>query len=335
MSAGDLGPKPLASVSLDLDNQWAYMKTHGDAGWETFPSYLDGFVPHALAALDTLDLKITFFVVGQDAALDRNRDSLRAIRDRGHDIGNHSFRHEQWIETFSSDRIEREVSDTADAIERVTGHRPTGYRGPGFSWNEELFEVLERSGYVYDASTLPTYIGPLARLYYFKTSSIDRDEMEQRKNLFGGFGEGRRPVKPYLWKLRSGRTLLEIPVTTIPVVKTPFHLSYLLYLSRYSTLLMSAYLHAALTLCRWTGTQPSFLLHPLDLIGGDQLPELGFFPGMDISSSRKVEVFHRVLRRLAQRFKLVDMGRHATQLLAADLPVREVRAEAAPAGAGR
>jgi hypothetical protein len=26
--------KPLASLSLDLDNLWSYMKTHGDPGWE-------------------------------------------------------------------------------------------------------------------------------------------------------------------------------------------------------------------------------------------------------------------------------------------------------------
>ncbi len=28
--------KKIASLSLDLDNKWSYMKTHGDAGWETF-----------------------------------------------------------------------------------------------------------------------------------------------------------------------------------------------------------------------------------------------------------------------------------------------------------
>ena len=26
--------KPIASLSLDLDNKWSYMKTHGDAGWD-------------------------------------------------------------------------------------------------------------------------------------------------------------------------------------------------------------------------------------------------------------------------------------------------------------
>jgi peptidoglycan/xylan/chitin deacetylase (PgdA/CDA1 family) len=327
--------KPLASVSLDLDNQWSYMKTHGDAGWETFPSYLDEFVPYVLDALERLGLRITFFLVGQDAALDRNRESLRAVADAGHDVGNHSFHHEQWIETFSAQRIEREVVEAADAIERATGKRPTGYRGPGFSWNEELLEVLARSGYLYDASTLPTYIGPLARLYYFRTASIAREEMDKRKNLFGGFGDGRRPVRPYLWKLRSGRALLEIPVTTIPIVKTPFHLSYLLYLSRFSTLLMDAYLGLAILACRATRTQPSFLLHPLDLIGGDRVRELAFFPGMDVGSERKLEVFRRVLRRLSRRFDLVDMAGHARDALARELPVRDVRADPVAGGAAR
>ena len=60
--------KPLASLSLDLDNQWSYMKTHGDEGWDSFPSYLDLLVPRVLETLDKHALQITFFIVGQDAA---------------------------------------------------------------------------------------------------------------------------------------------------------------------------------------------------------------------------------------------------------------------------
>jgi hypothetical protein len=30
--------KKMASVSLDLDNQWTYMKIHGDEGWDEYPS---------------------------------------------------------------------------------------------------------------------------------------------------------------------------------------------------------------------------------------------------------------------------------------------------------
>ena len=35
---------PPASISLDLDNLWSYMKIHGDAGWDDYPSYLDTLV---------------------------------------------------------------------------------------------------------------------------------------------------------------------------------------------------------------------------------------------------------------------------------------------------
>ena len=42
----------IASLSLDLDNKWSYMKTHGDAGWDSYPSYIDTFVPRVLEFLD-------------------------------------------------------------------------------------------------------------------------------------------------------------------------------------------------------------------------------------------------------------------------------------------
>ena len=63
-----------ASLSLDLDNQWTYMRTHGDAGWESYPSYLDLVVPRVLRALAERDLKITFFIVGRDAAIEGGYD---------------------------------------------------------------------------------------------------------------------------------------------------------------------------------------------------------------------------------------------------------------------
>ena len=320
-----MSARPFASVSLDLDNQWSYMKTHGDAGWETFPSYLDVFVPHVLGALERHRLKITVFVVGQDAALDRNREALGLLGAAGHEIGNHSFRHEQWMLDLPRAELRRELEDAAAAIERATGQSPRGYRGPGFCWSAPLLEELADMGYDYDASTLPTYLGPLARAYYFRQVKLSAAEMAKRKDLFGGFGEGRRPVKPYRWRLASGRTLLEMPVTTMPILKTPFHLSYLLYLSRYSMALMRLYLWKALTLCRLTGTEPSFLLHPLDLLGPEQAPALKFFPGMDVSGERKLEVFDAVLRELAERYTLVPMGEHARQHLRRGVPERPAR----------
>ena len=43
----------LASLSLDLDNQWSYMRTHGDAGWESRPTYLPLVLPLALDLIES------------------------------------------------------------------------------------------------------------------------------------------------------------------------------------------------------------------------------------------------------------------------------------------
>lgn len=306
--------RPVASVSLDTDNLWSYMKVHGDAGWEAHPSYLARLVPRALAVLEELDLRITFFIVGRDAALAPDRAVLRDLAGAGHEIGNHSYGHEPWLHRYSRPDIEAEIGRAHDAIVAATGVAPSGFRGPGFSWSPDLLEVLAQFGYRFDASTLPTFIGPLARAYYFRTARLSADAREERAMLFGRFSDGFRPVRPYEWSLPSGRRLLEIPVTTMPGLRIPFHLTYLLYLARISEPLMRIYLHTALGACKLAGIGPSFLLHPLDLLSGDEVPELRFFPGMDLPSARKRALFTRVLTMLREHFTLVPMGAHAAAI---------------------
>lgn len=300
--------KILASVSLDLDDQWSYMKVHGDDGWETFPSYLDIVIPIFLDVFDRLDIKITFFVVGQDAAIERNHKVLRSIIERGHEIGNHSFHHESWLKTYSKEKITEEIKIAEEAIQKATGVTTNMFRGPGFSWSNDLLEVLQQRNYLFDASILPTYISPLMRKYYFAKSKLTKEQKESRKELFGSYKEGFYPLKPYKWKLKSGNRLLEIPVTTMPVFKLPFHQSYLLYISGYSKWLMKMYLRFSIFMCRITKTPPSYLLHPLDLIGGDDVPQLSFFPGMDIKSEKKLEVFETAITMLKKHFELLPMS---------------------------
>ena len=300
--------KQIASISLDLDNQWSYMKIHGDKGWDKYPSYFNIFVPHILDVLDELNLKITFFIVGKDTESEENRKYLRMITERGHEVGNHSYHHESWLQTYSYEKIEKEIINAEEAIVKAIGQRPTGFRGPGFSWSKDLLKVLESRGYKYDASTLPTYLGPLARMYYFKKSNLSKEEKKARKELFGKFSEGFRKLKPYKWDLGNGKTITEIPVTTMPVLKLPFHLSYLIYIGNISMPLMKLYLNTAIRLCKITKTPVSFLLHPLDLIGGDQITQLAFFPGMNVSSEKKVTIFKDVIGLLARHYEIVNMS---------------------------
>ncbi len=308
--------KTLASISLDLDDQWSYMKVHGDDGWETFPSYLDVFLPVVLDALDKLEIKITFFIVGQDAAIEKNYKVLRSIIEHGHEVGNHSFHHESWLKTYSKEKIEEEIERAEEAILTATGKRTNMFRGPGFSWSADLLQVLQKRNYIFDASILPTYISPLMRQYYFWKSKLSKEEKKNRKELFGSFKEGFYPLKPYNWDFENKKTLLEIPVTTMPVFKIPFHQSYLLYISNFSLGLMKMYLRFSIFMCKITKTSPSYLLHPLDLIGKDHVPSLAFFPGMNIKSERKLKIFEITIQILKDNFDLVPMSKYSESLSA-------------------
>lgn len=313
--------RPLLSLSLDLDNQWSYLKTHGDPGWESFPSYLDPCVDVVLPRLERHGLRITFFVVGQDAALERNHGALRAIADAGHEIGNHSFHHEPWLHTRPREEIDGEIGRAEEAIAAATGQRPRGFRGPGFSFGREILEVLAARGYHYDATTFPTFLGPVARAYYFMRSrGLSAEEKEQRRGLFGRFRDGFQPLRPYRWPVGDG--LIEIPVTTMPLLKVPIHLSYIVYLARFHRGLARLYLRTALALCRWTGVEPSILLHPLDFLGRDRVEGLGFFPGMDRTTDFKLELFERVLALLRRHHDIVPMAEHAAAAARDGLPRR-------------
>jgi len=314
--------KPLASLSLDLDDEWSYLKTHGDPGWAAYPSYLDVVVPRFLEILRELDLRITVFVVGQDASDAKNAPALRSIAEAGHEIGNHSLRHEPWLHLYSEAEIETELRTAEEHIEAATGVRPQGFRGPGYSLSESTLRVLVRRGYQYDASTLPTILGPLARLYYLRTAKLDPAERQRRGALFGSLADGLRPLTPYRWRVDDG-TLLEIPVTTLPALRLPFHLSYVLYLSVFSEWAARAYFGTALAACRGARVEPSLLLHPLDFLGAEDAPSLAFFPAMQTSAETKLRRVRGYLERFASRFDVKPMGAYADAIVAArELPIR-------------
>lgn len=300
----------IASLSLDLDNQWSYMKTHGNPDWASLPSYLDVVTPRFLEFLDGLGCTITVFVVGQDAAEPRHQGVLRSIARAGHEIGNHSFRHEPWLHLYTEQGIESEIASAEVAIEQATGVRPCGFRGPGYSLSQNVLKVLTRRRYAYDASTLPTFIGPLARTYYFMSARLTPEQRAERKKLFGSFRDGLRPLKPYAWRIDEG-SLLEIPVTTMPVLRTPIHLSYILYLAMYSETLALAYFRSAVFACRHAGIEPSLLLHPLDFLGRGEAPPLDFFPAMRVAASTKIDVLNRALRVFTRDFRVVSLRDHA------------------------
>ncbi len=308
--------KPIASVSLDMDNLWSYMKIHGDPDWVDRPSYLDALLPRMLDVFGEHRLSATVFVVGSDAAREDGARAVAEIVAAGHEVANHSYEHEPWLHQYGRAQLEEELTRTEDAVIAAGAPRPVGFRGPGYSLSPTLLEMLAERGYRYDASTLPTWIGPLARAYYFRSAQLSAEQRAERQALYGSAAEGRRPVHPYRWQTATGGDLLELPVTTMPLLRVPMHVSYLLQLHQVSPRLARVYFATALRVCRLRGVGPSLLLHPLDLLDGRDAPRLEFFPGMALPAAQKVAVVGQALAAMRRHFDVIGTGEHVDQLRA-------------------
>lgn len=83
--------------------------------------------PKLLDLLAKHHMKVTFFVVGQNAA-DHPDILKRAVRE-GHEIANHSWSHPN-LGKMGDDAVRRELQKTDDAITAAIGTRPTLMRPP-------------------------------------------------------------------------------------------------------------------------------------------------------------------------------------------------------------
>jgi peptidoglycan/xylan/chitin deacetylase (PgdA/CDA1 family) len=306
---------PIASLSIDVDDKWAYLRSHGDAAWEGRPSYLAEVLPRIADFLGERSLGCSFFFVGEDLARDEVADHASRLSEAGYEVANHSEGHYPWLATLPDDELEREVAATEERIEAIVGVRPRGFRAPGFSWSPKLLEVLTRRGYAYDASVFPTVVGPLARLYCraagFGAKSSVKDESEPQQR-FASLADALRDLRPHRVETPSG-PLVELPVTTMPLSRAPIHFTYVSFLAQRSPALARAYWRMAMRACRLRGVAPSLLLHPLDFLGEEDEAQLAYFPGMRLMRATKLELLSDVLAALADGRRVVTTAEHAAE----------------------
>jgi peptidoglycan-N-acetylglucosamine deacetylase len=296
-----------ASVSVDLDNEWAYLKTQGRDEWSNFPGYLPTVVPRILDLMKGMNQKITFFIVGKDALSPENSVAFSDISRAGHEIANHSFLHEPWLHLYDKDELERDFDQSEAAIENATGFRPMGFRGPGFSTSAAVRQMLRDRGYEYDSSMFPTVMGPVARTYFMMRSNLSPEEKKKRSGLYGSFSDAVRTLHPY--EIEPG--LMEVPVTTMPLTRLPVHLSYLLFLAQYSDGLARLYWRMAVTLCRVQGVAPTLLLHPTDFLDSSDVPRMDFFPAMGVPAARKIALVRFAISQLQKHWATGTVVDHA------------------------
>jgi hypothetical protein len=277
-------------VSIDLDDAWAYLRARGVTGWRDAPTVLPLATDRLREVLDASGIDpVTLFAVGSDARREHGRDAILAAQREGWEVADHSLEHRGELAGCPEAEIRADLAASREAIATVTGQAPRGFRCPSFGSSMALTSALTELGYGYDASALPTSLLPLLRLYHrLAAGRGDHDP------TYGTLRTALGPLGP----TRRG-ALVEVPTTTLPGLRLPFHGSYLSALGERSPALADTYAGLADRLCRWRGLPVSFLLHPTDVLDRSDAPHLAFFPGMALPWARKRALLLRTLRRLA------------------------------------
>ena len=303
-------PRPLAGLSIDLDNHWAYLRSRGDPAWQSLPTYFSTVVPRIHRTFAELGVTATAFVVGLDLTVPENHDPILSLHEAGYEIGNHSYAHRVDFDRLDEAASTTEIARTEDALVSLGIAKPAGFRGPSFRLSQHVLETLIARGYIYDSTIFPTFAGPLARVYYRLRIRSDGSAEAAPTDLFGSLRDGFRSLRPYRWVNDTG-ALIELPVSTFPAIRMPIHFTYYNFLADVSTSVADTYLRAAMRLYRLLDVTPCLLLHPTDFIGADDSCCPRFLPGMQRPSAVKIATITRALTRIAHDHELVSLVRIA------------------------
>jgi peptidoglycan/xylan/chitin deacetylase (PgdA/CDA1 family) len=214
----------LCAVSVDLDEMPNYFGIHGlpePTGPERSLCY-DVAVDRLAALSRDLAIPLTLFAVGSDLARPEAAARLRAAREAGFEIGNHTLDHRYDLVHLGRDEIRRQVHEGALAIERATGEMPVGFRAPGYTITDEVFEVLQDLGVEYDSSVFPC-----PAYFAAKATAISLIRLRGRRSrsIFDTPAVLTAPTRPYRVGKpyhRPGRGIVEIPVQVTRVGRLPF-----------------------------------------------------------------------------------------------------------------
>jgi peptidoglycan/xylan/chitin deacetylase (PgdA/CDA1 family) len=100
------------------------------------------WTPRVLDALDAAGAKATFFVIGRK--VEAHPDVARAIVERGHAIGLHSYAHDRLFALRGEERVRADLLRAMAVIEKIVGARPTLFRPPIGHTNPIIARVADK-----------------------------------------------------------------------------------------------------------------------------------------------------------------------------------------------
>ena len=181
---------------------------------------------YLLDVFNELNIFCTFFFTGR--CIEMMPKLVNHVARRGHETALHGYDHDSW-----KGSLEAKIEDLKKLEELMSSLRihPSGFRAPFLSLSNRLFILLKSLGFAYDSSLFENPISkPLSLLF------------------------------PHLYDQASKREptpLVEFPLSTTPIFRLPYSLSWLSFLG---PTIYKSFTEA------YTNEMLIFYLHPYDLL---------------------------------------------------------------------
>jgi hypothetical protein len=204
----------LCAVSVDLDEIGCYSAIHGlpDLPEPASHAVYRRALPRLLELFEALSIPATLFACGRDLADSTAAETLRRAAQSGYEIGNHSLDHLYDLSRRSSAEIRTQVLEGIRSIERVTGQAPVGFRAPGYTINDAMFEVLADLGVSYDSSVFPCpayYAAKALAIGHYRARGRPTHSVVDDPRVLLSPAEPYRVGRPFH---REGGGVLELPI---------------------------------------------------------------------------------------------------------------------------
>ena len=147
-----------ATVCLTVDFDAVSPWLHGDPADNTPINRSRGVygadvgTPRLLALFDRHDVETTWFVPGH--TVESFPAACEDVWAAGHPIEHHGWSHRKPGAYDSRAAEQADLEGGIDAIESLTGRRPTGYRSPSWDFSEHTVDLLESLGFEWDSSAM-------------------------------------------------------------------------------------------------------------------------------------------------------------------------------------
>jgi peptidoglycan-N-acetylglucosamine deacetylase len=211
------------AVSVDLDEIPNYASIHGiSLTSEAANAVYEVAVGRLVEWSARREFPLTLFTVGSDLRRAENALRLRRASEHGHEIANHSLDHFYDLTRRSPSVMREQVEIAADLIERAVGVRPVGFRAPGYTTTDALYEVLRGAGVSYSSSVFPCpsyYLLKSLAIVWKRWRGRPSHSIIDTPRVLTAPPRPYRIGQPYT---RPGTGLLELPIQTTPWLRLPW-----------------------------------------------------------------------------------------------------------------